>query len=431
MIKANRKSRFDILSFSIILLIVYTFFGFIAKTTVFASAGLVYISFLLLSLLFSCNAVKYLNSNAVVDSLTLWWLPFLLYTMGGYLIGGNIETFCYWTICLLLLLIASRCDLYHKVSYKTIFVLGCISVLGIVIQIVFRNFYNQHIATLFLNVDHILYWEKNYGYSGLTYQLDTTAAPMMFALGSVLYFYNKRQQVRMYKLKKALMVLLFINGVFLTGKRTLSLITIIAPLFVYIVSQKEQRKRVMIFLTTVSIVLCLILAFVNNLEFFSQFRAFNRLVVTAQEIHSRIDFTTGRSELFAKAIDVFKEYPVFGAGVGNYIEMTNEYTDVHNTYLQVLCEQGSVGLIMFIIPILGCLVSTIKELRKQADKRYLQFSLFSQTVYIICSFSGNTNLNLFGYVMYFIAIAILVSCKKHRCMQVLNREKEYAIRTSL
>ena len=75
------------------------------------------------------------------------------------------------------------------------------------------------------------------------------------------------------------------------------------------------------------------------------------------------DISTGRFDLYEIAYKAFSQSPIFGIGAGLFKEVTHAYTDVHNAYLQVLCEQGIIGLILFIFPLLNILIDSIQQLR--------------------------------------------------------------------
>ncbi len=87
------------------------------------------------------------------------------------------------------------------------------------------------------------------------------------------------------------------------------------------------------------------------------------------------------SELWPLAMDVFREWPVFGAGAGAYnaafrtlgLAPATQGIDIphpHNVYVQLLCETGIVGLLFFLLltaVLLGIAIRTIKpESRKNA-----------------------------------------------------------------
>jgi len=63
----------------------------------------------------------------------------------------------------------------------------------------------------------------------------------------------------------------------------------------------------------------------------------------------------GRTEMYKAALEIFKDYPVFGAGLGQYEDLIPIYKPkvsmhlhAHNTYLEVLAEMGVVGLLAFL-----------------------------------------------------------------------------------
>jgi O-antigen ligase len=90
--------------------------------------------------------------------------------------------------------------------------------------------------------------------------------------------------------------------------------------------------------------------------------------------------------------------------------------EVHNTYLQVLCEQGIIGFIIYIIPVIYCLIYTIKKYRRTSFKSYIQLSIGIQLMYVIYGLTGNCNMGAMLNI-YFIAVAIVVCVEsiEHSC----------------
>ena len=71
-----------------------------------------------------------------------------------------------------------------------------------------------------------------------------------------------------------------------------------------------------------------------------------------------------------------------GIGLGRYKELSQFDTDVHNSYLQVLCEMGIIGFVCYIVPLLINLISCIKKNRYKNNK-YLKVALFIQLFFHI------------------------------------------------
>lgn len=61
------------------------------------------------------------------------------------------------------------------------------------------------------------------------------------------------------------------------------------------------------------------------------------------------DISNGRLEFYRGAIDIIRNYPILGRGVGYFEGIYGIYT--HQLFLQLLCEMGIIGLILFTIPL--------------------------------------------------------------------------------
>lgn len=68
------------------------------------------------------------------------------------------------------------------------------------------------------------------------------------------------------------------------------------------------------------------------------------------------DAMSNRMELIKIAIDIFREYPLTGVGIGNFIGYAgthyNMWLVTHNLYTQILSETGIIGAIAFILLII-------------------------------------------------------------------------------
>ncbi|MEW5758295.1 MAG: O-antigen ligase family protein [Candidatus Omnitrophota bacterium] len=65
-------------------------------------------------------------------------------------------------------------------------------------------------------------------------------------------------------------------------------------------------------------------------------------------------YNVTRIELWFQSLSLFKEHPIFGIGIGTFMDYSSQFVAygalyLHNCYLQILIEQGIVGLIAFII----------------------------------------------------------------------------------
>ena len=409
----NQKKH-SLLEYALWYLVAYTFLGYIYKTTTFNLRIMVYASFVFLVIVFGVYFLK--GSRSIrIPSVIAWWVPYLLLTIFGYFLKGDFEHFSYWLICLLLICRGRQYNVEKCFPYKLIFNLGIFFLIGIAVQITLPNFYNTHIATLFTNSDQVIYWGRAYGFAGFAYQLDVTAVPLLYAEGIYLFYLSSNNKAKMWK--KCFVVGLFILGVLLTGKRMMVILAVLAPVIVYVISRKILGKRLITLLCLAVVLGVGLLYLYYNAEHLLASNVFRRIAKTFVDLKSGIDISSGRTELYDIAMTAFRNNPFFGIGIGNFTKLEGAYTATHNTYFQVLCEQGLVGLVLYIIPLITLLIATIKKLRTSIGSKNissLKVSLYIQLVYILYSLSGNTNINMFGYIMYFISIAILAQAYSYR-----------------
>lgn len=142
------------------------------------------------------------------------------------------------------------------------------------------------------------------------------------------------------------------------------------------------------------------------------------------------DITNGRIYLYRIAWELFQTHPVFGIGWGAYkyefakrtplnayhVEMLN----AHNIYLQLLCEVGIVGLLLFLTVVLPTAYQTYKMLSDMAKgklegnhkiKYYLTFSLGMQSYFLMYGFTGNPLYDVQVLFPYIIACAAFYAVK--------------------
>lgn len=73
------------------------------------------------------------------------------------------------------------------------------------------------------------------------------------------------------------------------------------------------------------------------------------------------ELTSGRIGLWKKAWELFKENPVFGIGWEQFMNHNKYEHEVHNTYLQWLCEAGIIGFILLMTPLVFMWLMTLKR----------------------------------------------------------------------
>ena len=145
--------------------------------------------------------------------------------------------------------------------------------------------------------------------------------------------------------------MLYLTAIFVVNRRTEMLCVLAAIAVLFVVSLNRKRKKEfrakLITLGCVvagGILILLILAVTGKLGRYAS------LLTALFSGKSAGDFSNGRIALWKEAWGYFLENPLFGIGWHRFITITPNAHEVHNTYLQWLCETGIVGFLLMAIP---------------------------------------------------------------------------------
>ena len=404
----------DLLKLFISVLIFFVMWNFVFTMTKTSWVSLVY-AFLVLILIIIVFIILEYRPHVVSFRLFLW-LPFIILSIWGNIKLHNYEGCVYFIACLTLLFMAKQIDWNYVVPNEIFVVSGVWVAVGIIFQLVFSGIYNTYIATFFKNTNDIIYWSQGYGYAGFTYQLGVTAIILIYLEGIVLYGYENNEKV------SAILALVITILVFLTGKRSLALLAILLPILVTVLCNKFSGKRILNILCVILVLGVILYFFIVNSDLFIKSKLLGRFASTIVDLENGRDVTSDRSELYKEALSMFRNNKILGIGLGNFKKSSFFATDVHNTYIQVLCEEGIVGEILFCVPLVVNLIFSVKENRIKQSK-LLNLSLFLQLFFIIYGLTGNVMMNEICYVIYFFAISIVDGITRKNNVGEENFEK--------
>lgn len=337
------------------------------------------------------------------------WSIYLLFHIISLVINGNISTVPYWLISLAILYMPS---IIVRVFKPTIFIcIGIFFAVGVFFQYLFPDLYNTFVFPLFINsaADFIESSITNeFGFSGFSPQTGTTAYLLLISQ-SVLLAFRYEDSIFEKGILRLIILILFVLAIFLTGKRMPSMISVALLLSSFFINKyRNKTLNIIILLLLFSLCYLFFSYFTEHMNQFSDNMFVKRFVSSLNSASTGDDITSGRSDLYKRAWLLFSQEPIIGIGAGNFKEIGNMGTSVHNTYLQVLCEEGILRFPFFIIPLLTIFVKTIDKLRKMNQikmKGFLILSLFIQFVFILYSFTGNTIENNNNFVLYFMSVS--------------------------
>lgn len=260
------------------------------------------------------------------------------------------------------------------------------------ISIKFPSFYNA----LYLNnvsneSRNYSIWMMNQGYSGTVgREISRTNLYLVLGLGICLSRYLSKKSM-----KYAICCLLYIIIIFLAGRRSELLASILAIIAVCYcnVNSRKKRKYLLIGIVMLLILTLFYILISSNILVYS---GENRLIQSVFDLVHGIDITNGRSELYSMAVNLFKENPMFGIGWGGFRNYARTYLDnisnVHNVYLQVFCELGLIGGLPFLGILFGILAHAIrsyKRYKQTSTSDHICFSLFTILFLFIYSLFDN------------------------------------------
>ncbi len=221
--------------------------------------------------------------------------------------------------------------------------------------------------------------------SGIFYEVSFSA--FFLSIGclycfSKIYFKQKR-------LLFSILLVSFYAAIYLTGKRSF-LILVPAIILVMLLVASIKSKQ-----TTRTIILI-----------FLMFLAFPFLILLASSVITKGTGSiqlSSREQLWGLAVNSFFEKPILGFGINSFDSLLNasgirdqqySFAGAHNSYLQILCEIGIVGFLLYYGFIIGITVKSYKGMFLKNNlpediKLYLFASLMSIILILLYGFTGN------------------------------------------
>ena len=149
-------------------------------------------------------------------------------------------------------------------------------------------------------------------------------------------------------------IIIFLLAIMFENRRSEIVALIISFLVLYIMSL--DPKRAIDFIKKIGGLLVVVTLLFGSLILLLQAGYLPRYEEVVQKILLREsynqDVTGGRFALWGNAWSLFKAHPVLGIGWEQFLNNNRYHHDVHNTYLQWLCETGLIGFVMIFIPTL-------------------------------------------------------------------------------
>lgn len=388
---------------AIFLLLLYSFTVPLA-VHIYPSVIIKYFTLLLAAGLFCAAMIRKLSSpyiNLTPTEIVMFFLGFFV-TIGNYelKIGGYYYVISYWVLWIVM--IASK---YDDKWQPTVLNLSCIFsmvyALATVVSYFSESIYINYMVPLlsqYNTTQMINFYHQGY-MLGLTDHYSTNG--MYLAVGTGAFFAKLVPDFK--KKQNWVYLLIMMLALLLTGKRGPLIFAVgaMAVVFFFYKSNKPQGRILKIMIIAAIGVAALLIASIWVPEIMN---SINRFISSSDDG----DVTAGRGPLFALAISLFKKKPIFGWGWGSYqylyydnlgkYQYVFKYRHAHNIYLQLLCEVGIVGFIVFCSFFIWQLYKVLKlyrDYRKgfiilpECASSVLPFAVYSQVFFLMYGMTGN------------------------------------------
>ena len=285
-----------------------------------------------------------------------------------------------------------------------------------------KDFYLQYIYPTF-DADtraNLYSWNILNGYAtGLTDHFSANGVLISIAVitNSVLMYRNKK------KYKWILSVLTFVSLItlFMTGKRAPLVYTSFAIASTYLLcNQSSILTKLSISLVSVLGGIIVLFFAAQNIESIGS--TLERFTAFFNENES-YDVSNGRFKLYGIAWDYFLSAPVFGIGwrefskrVVVFFHEDTSFRDAHNVFLQLLCETGIVGFLIFTTFFVIAFALTIRLVIRyrrgeialsETEKLGLILSVCSQIYFLCYCMTGNPLYDTFMLYLYMFSVGIV------------------------
>ena len=344
-------------------------------------------------------------------------LPVFTYGTNGLGLAGLLL----WISTFLAAMLVSRGRLSGQQFLRVILFFAMIHAACTILFFFTPGFYRGTVVNLFPSSrDRLLKMYSNGCMAGITNHYSVNGNYLV--LGLLIPF---AQMMAGEKSKKAgrnakLLFAVLMVALLLTGKRGQLIFGLMAMFVVYYFKTRtETRKLLNAWTRTLGI---LLVALTVGVMVISAVPALSTAVRRLQESIGSDDLDNGRYAIWALAMDSFKSHPILGIGWHtfksdvSYLLGSSRLYDVHNVYLQLLCETGVVGFVFFMTwfvtqfaAAIRCFLAIFRRPdTANTDRVLIAFALGYQAYFLMYCFTGNPLYDYNCYLPYFLSCGIVM-----------------------
>lgn len=342
---------------------------------------------------------KYRSSASLFAALFLFIFAFLVHyfrsiSLEYYLLIGYFTT----TIILLETREEHFDTLWHWLKGISVF-----EAIGVFLQLLTPGLYYS-IMALILPGDVVASIRNRFltgYYTGFSREVSFTMFLIVIGLGRYLYdsdFKHNR--------KNWIIILFLVAALIVSGKRATLLFFVTTYFLIQFIKSDSKIKILKYTLMVIAGMALLRLTY----PWWSKIPAFARVNVFIKYFTSNdiIGMTSGRTVIYENAISLWDSNKWFGIGWGNFKYSINQSQwyygfDVHNCFIQILCETGIIGLFFYSVIIIISIVNSIRGIliyKCSNDKKAFKLAIYCSYVQLFFILYSLTEPILYEYTDY-------------------------------
>lgn len=317
---------------------------------------------------------------------------------------GSIDSLVFYYVMLIMIILLTSVLNWQGNAIKLMVWMVFPHVFFTIMLFIFPNLYATIRPLIF--VKNIMFE----GYrTGLTGHYSTNAIYISISLlifGSIVFQYGFKNVKKRY----IVFFLFSVLALVLTTKRGPLIFSMVSIFITYILVDKKRISDR--FIKALSIALTLLMAFYLLSDYIPELSKF---IARFSE-----DGDSGRSVMYLLALKMFFVNPIFGQGTGAYRiqyfsslakDSDHMYLNAHNVYLQLLAENGIIGLILFLYASIFVLNKSIKLLRRfhmenNNNEIIMYITVAFQIYFLLYCLTGNPLYDSMMYIPYFIFCSV-------------------------
>jgi len=343
----------------------------------------------------------------------------LLYVLGiliSVAVNGTTTRVLYRIVLIVLTVLYSVFFDYHpkaiEIGKKCLVFFGLLMAVTVLLQFVLKDAFSNPFYGILTEEDRreVLFYYKRGYYPGLNVKPHETAGLLAIAMGAMM--------IDRWDTGKRYLPMVLLVPMLLSGKRAITVLSVVAIVMLYFLELFANRKGVRILKMVLAVAVIGTLGLViimTNLDnpLFARFASlFN------QKSGSFLD--SARVNLWEDAVTVWKENPILGIGWWNFNDLTVtrfKYARSHSVnldYLQWLAETGIVGFCLMFTPILVMMLRSVKMCFIAAKgklapmyRKHVYFAVYLQMFILAYALIEVPFYNNFFFTVYVFSVIVI------------------------